>query len=119
MPGGRRLDPVWIDYVRDVSNPKNIKAKCKFCDVSFQAVLERMHKHSQMCVENPKNEEKKRSISQLSFYFYFSLFCADFTGFKFMAPVQSIKAKRVWAESNQCTKFLIYFFLIIDLGKSL
>ena len=46
---GRRQAQVWMYYERDLTNPKNPKAKCKGCDTLMQGIPTRMTKHVQMC----------------------------------------------------------------------
>ena len=49
MPGRRTLNPLWIGFIRNDTNPRNVKAKCKKCGSVIQAVIERMKKHARTC----------------------------------------------------------------------
>ena len=59
MPGGRTPHPLWGGFIRNDSNPKNVKATCKKCGIVIMAIIERMRKHARQC-ENVKIEEDEQ-----------------------------------------------------------
>ena len=57
MPGGRTLNPLWIVFIRNDTNPRNVKANCKKCGTVIHSMIERMKKHARTC-ENVKVEDE-------------------------------------------------------------
>src|SRR5206468_8204029 len=46
---GRKLDEVWMHFMRNTSSPKNVKARCRYCNRDMQAIVSRMEKHAETC----------------------------------------------------------------------
>ena len=54
---GRKLDEVWMHFARNTSNPKNVKARCRYCNKDMQAIVSRMEKHAETC------KDKRRIVN--------------------------------------------------------
>lgn len=73
MPPGPKPHPVWNNFNKSSTNGKNVKATCKFCGTTVQAILDRVIKHANVCESCAPVEEhgsspvaaKKRKIDQM------------------------------------------------------